>query len=208
MSKNRFTSKAAALVTAAIMVLSMAACGAGEDQKAESQTETAATESTVQETTEQTTESTAPETETEAAAGIANPFSEFETLGEASSAAGVEIEIPEGPEGYRVTCYRAIRDTGLLEIVYLNGPASSEDTQEAYRIRKAEGDEDISGDFNDYSQVIETEADGKTVTLKGEEDRIFCATWTDGGYSYAIDIDMGGDGMSQDEVLALAAAIH
>jgi hypothetical protein len=139
---------------------------------------------------------------------MVNPFSEFETLSAACRAAGVEIEIPEGPEGYPVTCYRAARDTGLLEIVYLDGPANAEDSKEGYRIRKAAGDEDISGDFNAYSQTSEAEAEGKTVTLKGEEDRIFCATWTDGGYSYAIDINMDGNGMSQDEVLALAAAIH
>jgi hypothetical protein len=31
--------------------------------------------------------------------------------------------------------------------------------------------------------------------------------WTDGGYSYAVDIDMDGDGMPVNDALNLAAAI-
>ena len=215
MFQNKWIRNTGVLLLAGVLTFSMAACGSGNEKKPETEPASQAaetveteTQTEVTETQAQVTETTAPETETEEAVGMVNPFSEFETLSAACRAAGVEIEIPEGPEGYPVTCYRAARDTGLLEIVYLDGPANAEDSKEGYRIRKAAGDEDISGDFNAYSQTSEAEAEGKTVTLKGEEDRIFCATWTDGGYSYAIDINMDGNGMSQDEVLALAAAIH
>ena len=53
--------------------------------------------------------------------------------------------------------------------------------------RMAEGTEDVSGDYNAYPWTAETEADGVTVTLKGqEEDAVLLAVWTDGQYSYAL----------------------
>ena len=48
---------------------------------------------------------------------------------------------------------------------------------------------------------------GRIVTLKGDDGAIYCMTWTDGGYSYAVDIDMDGSGMPAYDALILAAGI-
>ena len=189
-----------------LIAFSLGACGATGEKPAE--TAAAVQEST--ETAEETvteTEVIATETET-GAADMINPVSEYETLSAAQRAAGVEIEIPEGPEGYPVTCYHAIKNIGLLEIVYLDGPANSEDSKEGYRVRKQAGEDDISGDYNEYSEIMEYEVDGgRIVTLKGNDGAIYCMTWTDGGYSYAVDIDMDGNGMPVYDALILAAGI-
>ena len=190
-----------------LIAFSLGACGGAGKKPAETavtvQESTEAAEETVTET-----EVIATETET-GAADMINPVSEYETLSAAQRAAGVEIEIPEGPEGYPVTCYHAIKNIGLLEIVYLDGPANSEDSKEGYRIRKQEGEADISGDYNEYSEIMEQEVEGgRIVTLKGNDGAIYCMTWTDGGYSYAVDIDMDGNGMPVNDALILAAGIH
>lgn len=194
------------MMTPVIIAFSLAACGSVGKKPAE----TAATVQESTETAEETvteTEVIATETETEAADMI-NPVSEYETLSAAQRGAGVEIEIPEGPEGYPVTCYHAIKNIGLLEIVYLDGPANSEDSKEGYRIRKQAGEADISGDYNEYSEIMETEIEGgRIVTLKGNDDAVYCMIWTDGGYSYAVDIDMDGNGMPVYDALILAAGI-
>ena len=190
-----------------LIAFSLGACSGAGKKPAETavtvQESTEAAEETVTET-----EVIATETETEAADMI-NPVSEYETLSAAQRAAGVEIEIPDGPEGYPVTCYHAIKNIGLLEIVYLDGPANSEDSKEGYRVRKQAGEDDISGDYNEYSEIMEQEVEGgRIVTLKGNDGAIYCMTWTDGGYSYAVDIDMDGNGMPAYDALILAAGIH
>ena len=136
-----------------LIAFSLGACGGAGKKPAETavtvQESTEAAEETVTET-----EVIATETET-GAADMINPVSEYETLSAAQRAAGVENEIPDGPEGYPVTCYHAIKNIGLLEIVYLDGPANSEDSKEGYRIRKQAGEDDISGDYNEYSEIME-----------------------------------------------------
>ena len=204
--EGKVMKRLAYMMTPLIIAFSLAACGSAGKKPAE-------TAATVQESTEAAeetvteTEVIATETETEAADMI-NPVSEYETLSAAQRGAGVEIEIPEGPEGYPVTCYHAIKNIGLLEIVYLDGPANSEDSKEGYRIRKQAGEADISGDYNEYSEIMETEIEGgRIVTLKGNDDAVYCMIWTDGGYSYAVNFDMGGNGMPVYDALILAAGI-
>ena len=204
--EGKVMKRLAYMMTPLIIAFSLAACGSAGKKPAE-------TAATVQESTEAAeetvteTEVIATETETEAADMI-NPVSDYETLSAAQRGAGVEIEIPEGPEGYPVTCYHAIKNIGLLEIVYLDGPANSEDSKEGYRIRKQAGEADISGDYNEYSEIMETEIEGgRIVTLKGNDDAVYCMIWTDGGYSYAVNFDMGGNGMPVYDALILAAGI-
>ena len=68
-------------------------------------------------------------------------------------------------------------------------------------IRKAMGNEDVSGDYNEYAQV-ET-VDG--VTLKGENDVFSLAIWEKDGYTYSISV---GEALAQADLLALAAAVQ
>ena len=68
------------------------------------------------------------------------------------------------------------------------------------RYRKAAGTEDCSGDYNVYTDVTELEANGVTVTLKGEAGQYTLAIWTDGSYSYSLSLS---DGLSLSDWQAL-----
>lgn len=52
--------------------------------------------------------------------------------------------------------------------------------------RKSRGAEDISGDYNLYSQQQSLDVGGVTVTLKGDSGLICLATWQAGGFSYSL----------------------
>lgn len=62
--------------------------------------------------------------------------------------------------------------------------------------RKGTGTDDVSGDYNVYSNVKEITVGANTVTLKGNTDSFTLAVWTDGDYSYSLDISSG---LSEDE---------
>ena len=62
--------------------------------------------------------------------------------------------------------------------------------------RKGTGTDDVSGDYNVYSSVKEIMVGANPVTLKGENDVFTLAVWTDGNYSYSLDISKG---LSEDE---------
>ena len=70
----------------------------------------------------------------------------------------------------------------IIEVRYL----SSDEKDTGIIIRKSRGDEDISGDYNTYSTNITENIYGKDVNLRGDGERIFVATWTEDGFSYAV----------------------
>ncbi len=121
-------------------------------------------------------------------AQIANPWIDAETLEEAEDLAGLKMSVPEAYRPYTETVYRAIKD-GMLEVIFLDKAE-----KEGYRIRKAAGEDDISGDYNEYAKEKKIKLkDGTEVTLRGEkEDSWSAAVWmaedAENGtvYSYAV----------------------
>ena len=59
--------------------------------------------------------------------------------------------------------------------------------------RKSKGEEDNSGDYNEYAEVRTLEADGFSVTVKGENGTYRLAIWQRGGYSYSLSLEKGAD---------------
>lgn len=57
--------------------------------------------------------------------------------------------------------------------------------------RKAQGNQDISGDYNDYQNVIEENINDTTFTLKGNNDTFNCIIWSKNDFSYSIYIENG-----------------
>lgn len=126
--------------------------------------------------------------------GIPDPFTEYQTLEEAEKEVQFTLELPQEAADYSGPVYRVSKETGLLEVIFENGG-------ESITFRKAAGDEDISGDYNEYAQV-ET-VDG--VTLKGENGMFSLAVWSSGGYTYAVSVH---EAVSQSDMLALAAEVR
>lgn len=129
---------------------------------------------------------------------IPNPFVEYETLGQAARAAGFELTAPDTVNGSDSRVYQAI-EGDLLEVIYRRGE------DEAARVRKARGGEDISGDYNVYDQVSAVDVDGLSVTMKGENNLVKLAIWTGGGYTYAVSV---AGGISTSSMTALVSAIQ
>ena len=78
-------------------------------------------------------------------AAVANPWVDFDSPDEAIAAAGFNIAVPEEIEGFDKPIYRVMNNE-LLEVLY---PCADGDL----RIRKAAGEEDISGDYNTYEET-------------------------------------------------------
>ena len=66
------------------------------------------------------------------------------------------------------------------------------------------GSEDISGDYNVYTQVKTADVNGTAVTMKGENGLVHLAIWTGGGYTYSISARAG---MSEADMTALVRSV-
>ena len=78
----------------------------------------------------------------------------------------------------------------MIEVIYQNEMDENESTDRAdeVRMRKAKGDEDISGDYTAYSETGSLTIGNIQVTIKGEHGNTNLATWTDNGYTYSIGV--------------------
>lgn len=126
---------------------------------------------------------------------IPSPFQDCKTMDEAKALAGFDFQVPESIDGYSKQTIQAISNE-MIQVFYRN------DTSDVI-LRKGT-DKDVSGNYNTYAQITNKDANGVTVTLKGNNGKVFCAIWTDGGYGYAINAE---DGLSEAAVLSLAAAM-
>ncbi len=128
--------------------------------------------------------------------GIPNPFVNYETLAEAALAAGFELTAPESISGYDETIIQVMNNE-MVQIIFLNGDSR-------VIVRKAAGSDDISGDYNEYSETQVVDVDGVSVTIKGNDGAVKLATWTDNGYTYAVVSD---DAMAIDAMEALVSQV-
>lgn len=118
--------------------------------------------------------------------GIANPFVNYESLEEAIKGATVSMNVPEEIGTYVISEYRAMPGK-MLEIVYKDAE------EHMIHVRKAEGDEDISGYYG--SEVFEDktlDSEGYTYQISvGEDGLIYVATWLSETDTYGMTADLG-----------------
>ena len=122
---------------------------------------------------------------------VVNPFVKCDDITQAEKLAGFTFTLPTG---FEPTVIRAA-ENDMIEAIAGND-------ENEIRIRKANGNEDISGNYNEYAEVQEIEIDTKNVTIKGNDGVINVATWTDGEYTYSIGTTSG---LSVDEITTLVA---
>ena len=120
------------------------------------------------------------ELETKESVSIANGMVEVKSIDELSAAVGFPVNEVEGlPFTVEKEVYISYWGEGETAV-----------------FRKGMGTDDVSGDYNVYSSVKEIMVGANPVTLKGENDVFTLAVWTDGNYSYSLDISKG---LSEDE---------
>lgn len=130
---------------------------------------------------------------------IPNPFTECDTLEQAEEAAGFPMTAPDAVAGYTEKQI-SVMEKQLIQVWFSNGDRE-------LLLRKCRGVEDCSGDYNAYSQTSETDVDGVTVTMKGEDGRVKLAVWTVGDYAYSIGA-YGAEGISMEEMTALIGQLR
>ena len=178
-----------------MMVLSITAC-AGKAEPKNTGMETTAQEITTEEKTQETVEAESGEN-MENMLGMPNPFTDHDSLKEAEEDAGFEIQIPDEIRGTKAVSFRNL-GTKMLEVIYYDG-----DTEVA-RVRKGIGEDDISGDYNEYELDETVDTAGTQVTLKGSADGYALAVWNEDGYAYAVSVTKE---ISKDEMLKLVEEI-
>lgn len=126
---------------------------------------------------------------------IPNPFTDHVTLADAAKATGFEMVVPEKVNGSPRQGIQTM--DGMIQVFY-----GGED--DSVCIRKAPGGEDISGDYNVYSQLKTTNVNGSVVTMKGEDGLVHLAIWSNGGYTYSISARTG---ISEADMAALVRLV-
>lgn len=116
---------------------------------------------------------------------VSNPFVEVSNIKEVESLVGFTITVPDKVLDYKDKRISVIENE-MIDITYTKKKSK-------LIIRKGIGTVDISGDYNNYSDIKENTIDGVTVTTRGNDNLIFNATWNNDNYTYAIVSNTGID---------------
>ena len=119
------------------------------------------------------------------AAGWGNPFIPCASMEEAAGLAGFAIEVPAETaltEQYPVRDITAIKDT-MIQVICYDAAGN-----EGFRMRKAAGEEDISGVYGTYEEKT-LESGDRTLQLRLKEGLVRTICWTEDGFSYAVMTD-------------------
>jgi hypothetical protein len=118
---------------------------------------------------------------------IPSPWIDFDTIADAEKLAGFPLTLPSKiPEGYTQKTIEAVENQSL-QVIY-------ENDENGIAIRKAKGSEDISGDYNEYSENKTLTVGNLQVSTKGNNGKVNVATWVDGEYTYAVSVCSGEAG--------------
>ena len=125
------------------------------------------------------------------------PF-ESATLEEIRTEVGYPFKLPQHlPDGYRPEKYSLLFGS-LIQASYV-----SETDEILYRTEKT--DLDISGDYNRYETEETAQINGMTVTVKGQDNRFYTATWQSEHQSYSV---MSKSGISREELLKIVESVN
>lgn len=178
----------------ALAVGALTACGGKQaESPAESQT-TASAEVT------QAAESTAAATD--GTAETANPWIDVRDLKEALKETGVELKAPEEIGDFHLSHVQAIQDGGIVQVFY---GSLADQTETQALLRKAKSMEDISGDYTVYPEDRRVSDSEGEVRLRGQDGRVYLATWQRGDYAYSLSL---AQGMEEAKVMEVIAEIQ
>ena len=124
-----------------------------------------------------------------------NPLEEVASAKELSDLVGFEVKDLEAlPFAVQQVSYISI-SREVAEIIYTGA-----DQELIYR--KSAGNEDNSGNYVVYGEETKRTVAGREVTVKGDDGRCGLAIWTDGTYSYSIQM-REGESVSYEELDAM-----
>lgn len=121
-----------------------------------------------------------------------NPFTECEIIEDAEEIAGFRFLLPSEIRSNKITYISAIKDQ-MINVFY----GENKDVV----LRKAIGADDISGNYNVFTEEAACKIGGKDVHIKGDNGKASLVLWTDGLYSYSLDFKEAIDLEDLDEIL-------
>lgn len=119
--------------------------------------------------------------EIEETVGMPNPWTDCKNLNVAEDNVGFSITVPENIEDYTQTMIQTL-DKEVIQVLYEKDGQS----EDVILIRKGTGSDDISGDYNNYSEKTQLDINKYDVTEQGDDGKVMLATWTDAGYTYSV----------------------
>jgi hypothetical protein len=132
-------------------------------------------------------------------AQIPNPFVDLKTVDEAKELTGFDLVVGDNlPEGFERTDVR-VMDKKMIELIYRNGEAE-------IRVRKAKGEDDISGDYGEYTETNTVTAGDYEVSTKGNNGKVNVAVLSSGGYAYSVTAN--GEGLDSGAAVDLITSIR
>lgn len=127
-----------------------------------------------------------------------SPVQEYQTLDELAKELPFTLAVPNNlPAGYALQS-SAILFGESVQITYSNG------TNEIV-FRMAQGDKDISGDYQTYEQLENVVTPNGDVTLKGRNNLFNLMIWGKDGYSFAV---FSNESLPQKTMLDLEASVE
>ena len=127
---------------------------------------------------------------------IGNPWKTYDTLAEAEKTAGFEFGIPETVLDYTACVFRVMSDS-LIEVRYQCGDLE-------VLVRKQAGeDQDISGDYTQYTSETVTDLEGGWVKVRTDGTAV-SALISYSGYSWSI---YSAEGLSDEAQNCFISAI-
>ena len=91
-----------------------------------------------------------------------------------------------------------------MELLWDNLVQLTYDGSAVFTFRAAAGEDDVSGDYNDYDEITTQTIRQAAVSLRGNAGLVYTAVWQEAGVSYAILTD----GISQEQMLQLIASMQ
>jgi len=178
----------------ALAVGALTACGG---KQAESQAESQMTASA-----EITQAAASTAVSTEESVQAANPWIDVRDLKEALKETGVELKAPEEIGDFHLSHIQAIQDGGIVQVFY---GSLADQTETQALLRKAKSMEDISGDYTVYPEDRRVSDSEGEVRLRGQDGRVYLATWQRGDYAYSLSL---AQGMEEAKVMEVIAEIQ
>lgn len=116
---------------------------------------------------------------------IPNPFVPYENIDAVKKVLSFNPSVPlYVPTGYEIDEITAIEDD-FLQIIYNN------DKDERICYRTAKSNEDISGDYNDYTDIETVTINNNNVTVKGDNNLYHNASWFTEDEAFSVYSDNG-----------------
>ena len=199
--------KLISLMLVTVMSLSLAACGNSGSPSADKGQSAASSQSAdnSQSTNNSQSADNTPSVQ------MPNPFTEYASMDEAEKAAGFSLTVPETMEPYSGRTIRVMDGEdgfSMIEVIYRKETENGEtDDDDEIRIRKAAGNEDISGDYIDYAEHSTVTIDNIPVSINGENGKIKLATWCRGDYTYSMGFYFDA-GISSEDLEGFVASVQ